>query len=126
MRAGGRHTWVWVVAIVGGIVLVGSALGIGREDDDEPSTDDRRYAAFEVCKDFVRDRLVSPGSAVFRNYFEDDGEVIVAGSGPGPYTVRSTVDSQNGFGALLRTEFLCTVRPAGGDRWTLDDLTISE
>jgi hypothetical protein len=116
----------WILGVLGVLVVIGRVVGGGDDDDDEPDAEDRQFAAFEVCKDFVQDRLRAPGTAVFRNYFEDDGEVVVAGSGAGPYTVRSSVDAQNGFGALLRTEFVCVVRPAGGDRWTLVDLTLSE
>jgi hypothetical protein len=30
-------------------------------------------------------------------------------SGSGPYTVTGTVDSENSFGAMLRSNFQCTV-----------------
>lgn len=104
-----------VVLVVGAII--GAATGGG---DDEGG--DRELAAFDVCRDFVKDRLRSPGSAEFRNYFQDDGEVVVTGSGDGPYVVSSTVDSQNGFGALLRSDFTCTVNYTGGSNWRLVDL----
>lgn len=75
-----------------------------------------------MCKDFVKDRLKSPSSAKFRNFYEDDGEVLVEGSGP-QFKVVSTVDSQNGFGAMLRSSFVCTVTDRG-DTWHLDGLSI--
>ena len=83
-----------------------------------------QLSAFNVCKDFVRDRLKSPGSASFRNFFEGDGEVSVTGAGDGPFVVRSSVDSENSFGASLRTSFTCEVRRAGGDNWRLVDITL--
>lgn len=101
----------------------------GQPSDAAPAVDqdDQEYAAFDICTEFVKDRLKSPGSASFRNYFEDDGEVDVAGSGLGPYTVTSTVDSENSFGAELRIPFVCTVsNPDGDDRWVLDDLQLVE
>lgn len=103
---------VVIVLVIGAIV---GALG----GDDEDNEEDRAFGAFDVCKEFVTDRLRSPGSAEFRNYFEDDGEVRVTGTGNGPYVVRSTVDSQNGFGALLRSDFTCTVNHVGDGNWRL-------
>lgn len=86
---------------------------------------DKEYEAFEICKDFVKDRLKAPSTAKFRNYFEDDGEVTVSGSGSGPYTVISSVDSENSFGAALRSNFVCVVNNTGGANWRLADISIT-
>lgn len=124
-----------LVAIIGGCVLLannvdtdsgGRRSGGGGGASQEPSSETLRHSAFEVCKDFVSDRLRSPGSATFRNYFEEDGEVRVTGSGNGPYTVRSTVDAENAFGASLRSSFTCEVRHTGDGNWRLLDITITE
>lgn len=95
-------------------------------DDDESSIDDLRFGAFDVCTQFVKDRLKAPGTASFRNYFEEDGEVQVTGTGEGPYTVRSSVDSENGFGANIRTDFVCKVTHTGDGNWRLVDITVME
>ncbi len=84
----------------------------------------RRLVAFDVCKDFVKRRLKSPSSAKFRNPLQDDGEVVITGSGTGPYTIVSTVDAENSFGAKPRSTFVCVVT-LNGDTWNLDDLSIS-
>lgn len=136
----------WALAIVVAAVLTGGWLFIdskggssnasndaaeevideSKVEDDEPGVDQEvmEVSAFEVCKDFVKDRLKSPGSATFRNQFEDDGEVVVTGSGRGPYTIVSTVDSENSFGASLRSRFTCTVTNTDGDNWKLNDINI--
>jgi hypothetical protein len=89
-----------------------------RLDSDEPA------GAFDVCTQFVEDRLTSPGSAQFPDFFEDDGEVTVTITRAGNYRITSQVDSENSFGALLRAYFDCTVRPLGGGEWQLVDLVI--
>lgn len=104
--------------VVAAALVVGGAA-CGDVDSDEGPTD---YSAFEICKKFVKDRLKSPGSASFRNFFEDDGEVSVSGFGDGPYKVISTVDSENGFGALIRTDFVCEVKHTGDGNWRLLDI----
>lgn len=52
-----------------------------------------------ACKALVRERLKAPASADFSH-------VTMSGSGP-EYTVRGFVDSENGFGARLRSSFTC-------------------
>ncbi len=84
----------------------------------------RRLVAFDTCKDFVKQRLKSPASAKFRNPLQDDGEVSITGSGNGPFTIVSTVDAENSFGAKPRSTFRCVVTLTG-DTWHLDDLSIS-
>lgn len=111
-----------LVVLVLGFGLVWNAVTGGGEDGG--GGEDREYGAFDVCQQFVKDRLRSPASAEFRNFFEDDGEVVVTGTGDGPYTVRSSVDSQNGFGAMLRSDFTCTVSYAGDSDWRLVDLSL--
>lgn len=113
-----------VLLPIGLVLAVVIAIGVSPRTADDRDIDLDRDA-FNICKEFVEDRLKAPSTAVFRNYFEDDGEVTVTGSGSGPYTVRSSVDSQNGFGAMLRSDFVCTVENTSGDSWHLIDLTIN-
>lgn len=40
------------------------------------------------------------------------------------FRVRAYVDAQNGFVAEIRNHYTCTVKDAGGDRWTLENLSI--
>jgi hypothetical protein len=114
-----------IVLFVVGVVVAGTISGALGDGEEQSSAEDVRYGAFDVCTDFVRDRLKAPGSASFRNYFQDDGEVRVTGSGNGPYTVVSTVDAQNSFGAELRSEFRCVVI-LDGDTWRLQDIQLDQ
>lgn len=83
----------------------------------------RQVEAFDICKDFVKRRLKAPSTAKFRNPYQDDGEVVITGSDNGPFTVRSSVDSENAFGAKLRSNFTCVVT-LNGDTWKLDNISI--
>ena len=108
-----------VLALLIPMALLASA---GKND---PDTDDLEYGAFDVCTQFVKDRLRAPATAEFPNQFEDDGEVRITHTGE-TYTVVSQVDSENGFGALLTTPFTCVVRHTSGDNWRLVDLNMLE
>lgn len=71
-----------------------------------------RRDAFEVCQRFVRERLKAPRTAEFQSYTQgaiervndDDYERR-------PFKVSSSVDAQNAFGAMLRSDYTCVVRP---------------
>lgn len=109
------------IAIAAGVGLFLLFAALGHADEDTAGgSSDREYAAFDVCTEFVKDQLKAPGTAEFRNPYEDDGEVTITGAGDGPYTVRSTVDAQNGFGAQLRNSFSCTVSYTGDSNWHLE------
>lgn len=55
------------------------------------------------CEQRVKEQLKSPSSADF------DGTTARAVTET-EYAVSGTVDSENGFGAMLRSEFTCTVQ----------------
>lgn len=119
-----------LIVIAAVLWLIGTLMGGGDDDDssggsDVSSAEDLEYGAFDVCTNFVKDRLRAPSTAEFRNYFEDDGEVVVTG-GPDTYVVTSSVDSENGFGAMLRSTFVCQVEHVAGTRWMLVDLSIND
>jgi hypothetical protein len=92
----------WVccgVPVFGGIVIVliltiSSAVGGGSSSSGDS------VEAQIACEERVKQELKSPSTAEF-----DD---TVTGSGP--YTVNGTVDSENSFGASLRSNFQCSVR----------------
>jgi hypothetical protein len=92
---------------------------------EERTRDDPQAASgYEICKQFIEPRLTSPASAEYPNFFEDDGEVTVWRRANGDYSYYSQVDSENAFGAALRSVFECTVDYRGGDRWVLVDLVL--
>ena len=78
--------------------------------------------AFLICKQFVQEKLRSPTSATFPPYDEESVNPHVGGT----YRVWSHVDSQNGFGAMVRTPYVCTVLPLGGTRYRLVDLKLED
>lgn len=61
--------------------------------------------AINACEHFVSQDLKSPSTARFPLY--DDDQVSNIGN---VYTVTSYVDSENSFGAKLRTDYQCTVQ----------------
>lgn len=94
-----------------------------RASDPEGSVE----GAFDVCQTFVKRQLKAPSTAAFPSTREADpfAHTTYQGEGTGTYVVRSWVDSQNGFGAQVRSEYVCKVKKAAGTNWTLIDLAVN-
>jgi hypothetical protein len=104
------------------VVAIGIALVIGMvtgDSTDESSGEDLSFGAMDVCEQFVSERLKAPSTADFEYVDPDD----VARSGS-RFTIVSAVDAENGFGAMIRTDYICEVRHVSGDRWRLVDLSM--
>lgn len=84
----------------------------------EPSPDRERdtgsaTAAVLACQDFVEQSLRAPATAEFPPI----SEASVSRSGS-EWIVSSHVDSENGFGAFVRTNWTCEARYEGEGRWS--------
>lgn len=106
------------VAVVGGGFWLADYFGleIGLDFGQQESGD--LSGAFVACRGFVRDALVAPATADFHGFASDETVYL----GDGRYRTDSSVDSANGFGAFVRTDYTCFVREQGGD-WVLESLT---
>lgn len=74
----------------------------------------RGFEAEHYCKEFVKQRLKAPSTAKFQNTDH---------SGTGStFTVTGTVDSNNSFGAQIRSPFTCVVHRTSSS-WELRSLS---
>lgn len=84
------------------------------KEKKEPVTNDKKIkdmddvAAFTMCEKKARDYLVSPSSADFESITKSRVEQDVNQE---RWLVRTTVDSENAFGAKLRSDVMCEVTP---------------
>lgn len=72
--------------------------------------------AWVACRGFVEDRLKAPGTAKWPWSYTEH----VTDLGGGRYRIVAYVDSQNSFGAMLRTDFTAVVKWVGNDSWQLE------
>jgi hypothetical protein len=109
-------------AVLGLLVLVIVAINVaqsGRSSAPRPAMpSDDSAAAFVMCKKFVGDRLKAPATADFASILSSTTRTLASDK----YEVTSYVDSQNGFGAQIRTHYVCTVAAIGNDQWRLINL----
>jgi hypothetical protein len=105
------------------VVLIGSVIyscSTSSGEDDGADSSDRSGMAEVMCEEFVTDRLKAPSTAEFL------GASSVDLTGREQYEVTASVDSQNGFGAMIRTPYVCLVNYEGDDQWKLVNLAIDE
>lgn len=75
--------------------------------------------AWYMAEVFVKRGLKSPGTADFGGLFASDSQKHdCEPAGAKEWLCTGWVDSQNGFGAKVRTNFAVKVRWEGGDQWT--------
>lgn len=113
-----------------GIILISfcvSLMAIGAAGDSAPSVpavqDPSEIIAFAVSQGFVESTLKAPSTAKFSSQRD------VADLGEGRYRVRSYVDSQNGFGAMIRSDWETVLKYNQGDpyessSWTFERVVI--
>lgn len=93
--------FTWLIAVCAVIWMIGHFGSNG--GSSKPRAPDEIDAAI-ACKNFVEDRLKSPSTAKFP---------LVASKarplGTNKFALVSYVDSQNGFGVIIRTDFKCIV-----------------
>jgi len=79
-------------------------------------------AAWAVTKQFVKKQLKAPATAEFPCCYDD----FTTDLGGGRLEIVSYVDSENSFGALVRTTFAGEVQWVEGDTYRLISLTFGE
>ncbi len=80
---------------------------------------DNRRGAFRAANDFLEERLKAPKTADFASIKNS----VVTNLGDCRHQVTSYVDSQNSFGAMLRTKYSATVKYSRTEEgWILEAL----
>jgi len=91
---------------------------------------DHKTMAFVLCTVYVENRLKSPSTADFPSSSSSD----IRDLGNNVFEIRSYVDAQNSFGAMIRNNFYCKIQYTGsatdddsnGKFWNLLQLDILE
>ncbi len=112
------------MASMGGIIVVALLLLWGFFSwiggPGEPPTpwheEESTLDAYVMTQQFVEERLKAPGSAEWPGVSYRDA---VTHLGDQRYRTSTYVDSQNSFGAMLRTHFVAEVEQTSEDKWRL-------
>lgn len=77
-----------------------------------------KYVAYAIATEFVEDRLLAPKTADFPSFRPEAVQQVNYDT----WIVNSYVDSQNAFGAMIRTHYRAKVMVLGDGSWKLLDL----
>ena len=110
----------FILFAVSGIAILVEEL---KPDPDAWKTRDNSSMAYAMMQGFVKEHLVSPSSAKFEWITEPQCVIVKEGF---DYNIRSWVDSQNAFGAMIRTRFSGVVRQVDEKNWQLMELEFDE
>lgn len=91
---------------------------------------DYKTSAYIMCQLYVENSLKSPSSADFPH----SGEANIVETSPNIFEIRSYVDAQNSFGAMLRNYYFCKIQYVGQpeddeyavNNWVLTELNFIE
>ncbi len=109
-------TIVGAVIVVICVIIGLNLLSGNKEPSVSRQTTSDTLGARTAARLFVRDRLKSPGSAKL-------GTISASSRGNSRYSFSGYVDSQNSFGANIRTRFSGVVRYNNGT-WILESLSL--
>lgn len=105
-----------------GLTLIVLAIGCSRSDVPAKSSAfssqsvSVKQEAWKAAQGFVRQRLKAPSTASFGGDGPDkqNAETVIADLGGGKYRATGWVDSQNSFGAQIRSDFVCDLDLVNG------------
>lgn len=104
-----------------GLISWGYTMFVDSDPSSASVNKPHELSAIELyvqAQGFVRQGLKAPSTAKFPLE-----PVSVGTDGNGLYQVESYVDSQNGFGAMIRSDWMLNMRPVG-DKWILETMQI--
>jgi len=107
-----------VVGVAVAALLVGVVALAIKGGTDAADAEGDKYGAQDVCEQFVEKRLKAPATAEFSGENTTD-------LGAGLWRVIGDVDSQNSFGAQIRSRYTCEVQFTGGENWSLRDISVN-
>ena len=114
--------WIIIFAVVVVIALI-SNLKKNDSPSSSSSSSTIKFMAYGYAEDFVEKQLTSPSTAKYPKVVERDKHITILGNNR--YEINSWVDSQNSFGATIRTRFSCIII-FEGDMVRCEDLKFNE
>ena len=93
-----------VLSIV--LFIVFAILAAGSAPEENIDSNNNKIRAYAFAREYVKNRLLSPRTAKFLPYSEEQ----VGNRGGGVYEVLLTVDSQNAFGAMIRKNWVVNIK----------------
>lgn len=105
------NVWRWLILFAIAAVVIGILFRVVN-DQDRTDSGQQPGVIYKVTTHIVAGALKAPATARFPSFF-DEGTVKFRPLGNKRYEISSYVDSQNSFGALVRTKWTAIVSVKG-------------
>ena len=103
-----KKRFIIKIAAITAIVIVTTGMYlIAILNPSDNSRSHNQFEAYSYAEQFVEKQLKSPSTAEFPGISEKNSHITKITEDK--YKIDSWVDSQNGFGAQIRTNFSCTI-----------------
>lgn len=116
-----KKSSLFLIIIIGLLILYGIGKIIEFSDETNWKEKNNWIMSYIMMEDFVKQRLKSPKSADFPGVY-DNYESHIKYLGNQRYKIDSWVDSQNSFGAMIRTYFVGEIKQTSAKNWKLISL----
>lgn len=129
-----KKTPIYVIIAIVGLVFI---IWFSSKDNSKPITPeiktidyyshDTRLDAYQLMKKIITENyLKAPATAKFAGFSEAEIKYTNLGDKVHVYTIKSYVDSQNSFGAMIRTHFQCIMTTGDGKNYVLSNFETAE
>ncbi len=114
-----------IIIVIAGTVIYRDRTPSSTSGSKNTSTvsSSNKILAYLLAEDYVKQSLKAPRTAQFPRSSEYINHIRYLGAGR--YEINSWVDSQNSFGALIRTDFTCIMVDEGAT-WFCEGVTFDE
>lgn len=114
----------WGAAIFFGLMFISVIGRVIHSPSSAPGVlEDPDMMAYIRCKRAVEEKLKAPATAKFLEHSRSSIKRVAGDERGDMYEVVSYVDSQNSFGAMLRTSFTCQIVHAkANDQWVIAEI----
>ena len=100
-----KNNYDWKKISIGVMILILAIIVFVESNKDTYDSDP--ILAYNYAKEFIKENLKAPSTAEFPSSYEKKNHVTNLGNGE--YLIRSWVDSQNDFGAMIRSRWSCKI-----------------
>lgn len=119
-----NYGYLFLIIIIAVIAVITFISNLKEDDSSSSSSSStNKFMAYSCAEDFVEKQLKSPSTAKYPKVMEKDNHITELGNNR--YKINSWVDSQNSFGATIRTRFSCIII-FEGDMVKCEDLKLNE
>jgi hypothetical protein len=119
------------IKLVAGLITIGIFIALffgiksffSQEFSNSDNSSTYKQLSYNYAEKYVKQKLKSPSSAKFPSLFERQDHISRISDTE--YKINSWVESQNSFGAMIKTRFSCTIK-IKNDVVSISDLKIYE